>query len=467
MSLTFDTVSPIDGAVLATTGYASDKEVESALNKTVTGQKAWRESPVAERAILCQKALEYFDLNRAEIGREITLQMGRPIQYAPGEVSGLIERGRCMIEIAPSQLEDIAIEKKSGFTRFIRRDPVGAVLVLAPWNYPYLTAINTIIPALMAGNSVVLKHSGQTPLCARRFVEAFKYAGLPEGVFQSLHLNHSQSAALIKQPQINYVAFTGSVPGGAAIEAAASGRFIGVGLELGGKDPAYVRADADLEFAVENLVDGAFFNSGQSCCGIERIYVEKSLYSKFVDAYVSLTEKYVLGNPLDSATTLGPVVSASAAKQVEAQVLSASQKGARLCIEESSFKSANEGLGDCYLMPQVLVNVDHNMEFMREETFGPVVGIMSVDGDEEALQLMNDSPYGLTASLWTNDEDAAIQLGNRIETGTVFQNRCDYLDPALVWTGVKNTGRGATLSQLGYQALTQPKSFHLRTAIEK
>lgn len=465
MSATFETISPVDGKVIATTAYASDKEIEAILKQTVQGQRTWRSSSVAERAELCTKALQYFEDNRDEIGREITLQMGRPIQYAPGEVSGLLERGRYMIEIAPQQLEDIPVEEKAGFTRFIRRDPVGTVLVLAPWNYPYLTAINTIIPALMAGNSVILKHSGQTPLCAQRFAEAFKQAGLPAGVFQIVHLNHGQSASLIKQPEINYVAFTGSVPGGAAIEAAASGRFIGVGLELGGKDPAYVRADADLNFAVENLVDGAFFNSGQSCCGIERIYVQESLYSKFVDAYVALTEQYVLGNPLNEATTLGPVVSVAAAKQIQAQVDGAAQQGARLCIGESSFSSALEGLGDCYLMPQVLVDVNHDMEFMREETFGPVVGIMPVTDDDEAIRLMNDSPYGLTASLWTQDENAAISLGDRIETGTVFQNRCDYLDPALVWTGVKNTGRGATLSQLGYQALTQSKSFHLRTKL--
>jgi acyl-CoA reductase-like NAD-dependent aldehyde dehydrogenase len=252
------------------------------------------------------------------------------------------------------------------------------------------------------------------------------------------------------------------VAGGRAIERAAAGTFTTLGLELGGKDPAYVRADADMAHAVENLVDGAFFNSGQCCCGIERIYVHESRYDAFVKGAVDLVGRYVLGNPLEEATTLGPMAHKRFADLVRRQIQEAVAKGAKAHVDPSDF-SADTG-GTAYLAPQVLTNVDHSMSVMREESFGPVVGIVKVRDDEEAIRLMNDSPYGLTAAIWTSDADAAERIGARLETGTVFMNRCDYLDPGLVWTGVKDTGRGASLSSLGYDALTRPKSYHLRVA---
>ena len=337
------------------------------------------------------------------------------------------------------------------------------MLVIAPWNYPYLTAVNSIIPALMAGNSVILKHATQTLLVGERFAEAFRLANLPQGLFQNLVLDHGQTAAIIGSGRVQQVNFTGSVAGGRAMEAAASGHFLGLGLELGGKDPAYVRSDADLAHSVENLVDGSFFNSGQSCCGIERIYVHRSVYPEFVERFVALTRQYVLGSPLNEATTLGPVIKQSAAEFVRRQISDAVAMGARALIDPAEFPADRPG--SAYLAPQVLVDVDHGMSVMRDESFGPVVGIMAVDDDEEAIALMNDSEFGLTASIWTRDLDAAERIGDRIATGTVFMNRCDALDPALAWTGVKNTGRGATLSRVGYETLTRPKSFHLRHEI--
>jgi acyl-CoA reductase-like NAD-dependent aldehyde dehydrogenase len=336
--------------------------------------------------------------------------------------------------------------------------------VIAPWNYPYLTAVNSIIPALMAGNAVILKHATQTLLVGERFEQAFREAGLPPGLFRNLLLDHDQAARVIGSGRVHQVNFTGSVEGGRAMERAASGHFLGLGLELGGKDPAYVRADADLAFTVENLVDGSFFNSGQSCCGVERIYVARKLYSEFVERFAELTRTYVLGDPLDPATTLGPMVKASSADFVRAQIAEAIGHGARALIDASTFSA--DAIGTPYLAPQVLIDVDHSMSVMREESFGPVVGIMAVENDEQALQLMNDSAYGLTASLWTRDLEAAEDLGDAIATGTVYMNRCDYLDPALAWTGVKHTGRGATLSRVGYETLTRPKSFHLRHEIK-
>src|SRR5687767_4009688 len=365
-----------------------------------------------------------------------------------------------MAGIAPEVLQDLQVEPKSGFQRFIRREPLGVVFVVAPWNYPWLTSVNAIVPALLAGNTVVLKMAQQTPLVAERYAQAFKSAGLPDGVFHFLHVDHEQVGRIIRDARVAYVAFTGSVGGGHAVQQAASDRFIAAGLELGGKDPAYVRADAQLQPTVESLVDGAFFNSGQSCCGIERIYVHRDLYDPFVDAFVELTNKYKLGDPLDPDTTLGPMVRTDAADNVRRQIAEAVGIGAKTLIDPARFPASKEGTP--YVAPQVLVNVDHRMQIMSEETFGPAVGIMRVDGDDDAIRLMNDSRYGLTASVWTQDADAALKIGDAIETGTWYMNRCDYLDPALAWTGIKDSGRGCTLSKLGFDAFTRPKSFHLR-----
>jgi acyl-CoA reductase-like NAD-dependent aldehyde dehydrogenase len=312
----------------------------------------------------------------------------------------------------------------------------------------------------MAGNAVVLKPSSQTPLCAERFAEAFAAAGLPEAVFQVLHADHGEVARSIGSEHVDFVAFTGSVPAGHAVQAAASRRFIATGLELGGKDPAYVRADADLAFAVENVVDGAFFNSGQSCCGIERIYVHSALFDDFVEGAVAAVSAYRLGDPTDPETNLGPMVRTAAAEYVRGQIEDAVAAGARALVDPVGFPA--DRAGTPYLAPQVLIDVDHGMSVMRDESFGPVVGIMKVADDGEAVRLMNDSVFGLTASIWTRDAEAARALGSRVETGTVFMNRCDYLDPALAWVGVKDSGRGCTLSRVGYESLTRPKSFHLR-----
>jgi acyl-CoA reductase-like NAD-dependent aldehyde dehydrogenase len=461
MANTLTTISPIDGKPCVERPLASRAAIDAALAAARRAQAAWRRVPVAERARLIQRFVGHFEKNATAVAEEITRQMGRPIKYSPGEVRGLAERARYMAGVAEAALADLAIEPKAGFTRFIRHEPLGLVFVVAPWNYPYLTAVNAVVPAVLAGNAVILKHSHQTPLCAERFAEAFAAAGLPEGVFQYLHLDHADTERLIASDEVDFVAFTGSVAGGHAVQRAASERFIATGLELGGKDPAYVRADADFDHAVENLVDGAFFNSGQSCCGIERIYVHEALYDRFVDAFAALTRQYVLGNPLDPATTLGPMVRPAAAEHVRRQIAEAVKRGARALVDPALF--AQSRAGTAYLAPQVLVDVDHSMEVMSEESFGPVIGIMKVASDEEAVRLMNDSRYGLTAAVWTRDEDAAIAIGDRIATGTWFMNRCDYLDPALAWTGVKDSGRGCTLSRLGFAALTRPKSFHLRT----
>jgi len=457
---TIQCISPVDNSVYVERETASAAAIQQALETASAAQRDWKTTPIAERQAVCSKAVDAFVARKAEIAEELTWQMGRPISQAPGEVGGFEERARHMIAIAPDALADLHPAEKEGFKRYIKREPLGVVFVIAPWNFPYLTSVNAIVPAILAGNSVVLKHSAQTPLCAERLQQAFDAAGLPAGVFQHLHLNHADTEAVIRSPLTNYVAFTGSVPGGEMVERAAAGRFIGVGLELGGKDPAYVRRDANLQHAIDTVTDGAMFNSGQSCCGIERVYVDAAVYDEFVAGVTALVGNYRLGRPDDADTNLGPMVKTAAADFARGQIDEAVAAGARALIDPASFPA--DARGTPYLAPQVLVDVDHSMRVMSEETFGPVMGIMRVSGDEEAIQLMNDSEFGLTAAIFTQDEAAAIAIGDQVQTGTWFMNRCDYLDPALAWTGVKNSGRGCTLSTVGFESLTRPKSYHLK-----
>jgi acyl-CoA reductase-like NAD-dependent aldehyde dehydrogenase len=455
------TVSPVDGSVYVERALAGDAHIEAALSKAVEAQRAWKRVPIAERAEVCKSMAAWCVEHADALGEELTHQMGRPIAHSALEITrGFVERVSYMADIAESALAEIAIEPKENFRRFIRREPLGVVFAVAPWNYPWLTSVNAVVPAILAGNAVVLKMAQQTPLVAERYAESFKAAGLPGGVFQFLHLDHAQVDRVIRDERIGFVAFTGSVGGGHAVQRAAGARFIATGLELGGKDPAYVRPDAALDATVENLVDGAFFNAGQSCCAVERIYVHRDLFDRFVEGFVALAREYRLGDPLDRATTLGPMVRTEAAESVRDQVREAVLAGAKALIDGKSFPESRDGTP--YLAPQVLIDVDHSMRIMSEETFGPAVGIMRVKDDEEAIALMNDSLYGLTASVWTADADAALRIGERVDTGTWYMNRCDYLDPALAWTGVKDSGRACTLSRLGLEAFTRPKSFHLR-----
>ena len=457
------TVSPIDGSVYVERKLATRPEIAKAVEAARKAQAAWKHLPVAERGKILGTAVDWFVANKDQIAEELTRQIGRPIAQSPGELRGFEERARYMIEVAPDALADVDAGPKAGFTRFIRREPVGVVFIVASWNYLYLTSVNGVMPALMAGNAVILKHSAQTPLWSERFAAAFKAAGLPKGLFQHLHMSHDDTLRLIGSDGIDYVNFTGSVAAGHAIVQAAADRFIGLGLELGGCDPAYVRADANLPHAIENLVDGAMFNSGQSCCGIQRVYVHQDVYKPFLDGFVDLTNQYRLGNPLDANTNLGPVVRAGAADEIRKQIAKAARQGAKPLIDPRRF--AADKKDTAYVAPQVF-RVDTNKNsVMQEECFGPVAGIMKVRNDEEAIRHMNDSAFGLTAAIWTADEKAALAIGDRIDTGTWYMNRCDYLDPALGWTGIKDSGRGCTLSRVGYEYLTRPKSFHLRTAI--
>jgi len=334
---TLQTVSPVDGRIYVERPLESADGIHRSLDAAVRAQTPWDALPLSSRCQLLSRAVDVFCSKAAEIAPEITWQMGRPIRHAPGEIRGFEERARYMLGVAAAALAPVEPGEKSGFKRQIKRVPLGVVAVVAPWNYPYLTAVNAVLPALIAGNAVILKHSHQTPLCAERFLEAFAAAGLPAGVFQYLHLSHADTARLMADPRVASVCFTGSVAGGKAVIDATSAGFATAGLELGGKDPALVRADANIAHAIETLTDGAFFNAGQSCCGIKRIYVAAPRYDEFVSGVVELTKQYRLGSPLDPETTLGPMVRTAAADAVRAQVRDAVARGASQLIDETLF----------------------------------------------------------------------------------------------------------------------------------
>ncbi|SEO17947.1 Acyl-CoA reductase [Pseudorhodobacter antarcticus] len=455
--MTIKCISPIDGSVYAERETLTRTQADTAVARAKSAQAAWALRPLADRIALVQAGVAAVGAMNDDIVPELAHQMGRPVRYG-GEFGGFNERATYMAKIAEDALAPIVVEDSDKFRRVIKRVPHGLVLVVAPWNYPYMTAINTVAPALIAGNAVMLKHASQTPLVGERMAAAFHSAGVPTDVFQNVFLDHATTSDLIADRAFGFVNFTGSVGGGKAMEVAAAGTFTGIGLELGGKDPGYVMDDANLDAAVDTLIDGAMFNSGQCCCGIERIYVHESLFYQFVEKAVAIVNGYKLGNPLDTETTIGPMAHVRFADEVRAQTAEAIAMGAKAHIDPALFPDD----GGAYLMPQILTNVTHDMRVMRDESFGPVVGIMSVKNDAEAIRLINDSNFGLTASIWTQDTARAEAIADQLETGTVFMNRADYLDPGLCWTGCKDTGRGGGLSVIGFHNLTRPKSYHMK-----
>lgn len=450
-------VNPATEEVFRTVEMTSEAELGAILERMRAAQHRWREVPVSERVEICRGFVAAFRSMQEAVALDITRQMGKPLAQARREVDTMLDRAETMLRLATSGLEDEILDPKPGLRRFIRREPLGIVLDIPAWNYPLLIAVNVILPALLAGNAVLIKHARLTPLCGDAFVDAFRQTGLPRDLIASVHVDHDTVTRLIARRAVDFISFTGSVEGGREVYREASAQLLDMGLELGGKDPALVCEDASFDFAVANLVDGAFYNAGQSCCAVERIYVARPLFDRFVEAYVAEVRKYTVGDPENPATGIGPLAQRKALNFLEQQVDEAVQRGAKLLT--GGKRAPGRGY---YFEPAVLVNVDHSMSLMTEESFGPVIGIMPVDSEDEGIQLMNDSPYGLTASIWTEDAERGESLAARTAAGTIYINRCDYLDPELAWVGIKDSGHGCTLSRLGFHYLTRPKSFYIR-----
>jgi acyl-CoA reductase-like NAD-dependent aldehyde dehydrogenase len=456
--MSWKVINPADESVFCTVRPTSDAELEDVVERMRVAQREWRDSSMAERVAACREFVDAFRAMKETVALDLTRQMGKPLVQARREVDTMLDRAETMIRLAPAALQDEMLEPRDRFRRFIRHEPLGIVLDIPAWNYPLLIAVNVVVPAILAGNAVLLKHARLTPRCGDAFAEAFGRTSLPKDLIASIHVGHETVKRLIETRAVDFISFTGSVEGGREVYREASAKLLDMGLELGGKDPALVCEDANFQFAVENLVDGAFYNTGQSCCAVERIYVMRPLFDRFVEAYVAEVEKYKVGNPEDEATTIGPLAQAKAVEYMEFQVRDAVGKGAKVLT--GGCRLPGPGF---YYRPTVLTGVDHGMSVMMEESFGPVIGIMPVDREEDAVGLMNDSPYGLTASIWTEDAARGEALAGRTNAGTVYVNRCDYLDPELAWVGIKDSGHGCTLSHLGFRYLTRPKSFHLRT----
>lgn len=451
-------VNPATEETFRSLPMTSEAELGAILERLRTAQRKWRDLPIAERVEICRGFVDAFRSARENVALDITRQMGKPLSQARREVDTMLDRADTMLRLAPAALEDEILEPRPGFARFIRHEPLGIILDIPAWNYPLLIAVNVVIPALLAGNAVLIKHARLTPLCGDAFIDAFRQTSLPADLVASVHVSHDTVTSLIASRAVDFISFTGSVEGGREVYRQASAQLLDMGLELGGKDPALVCEDANFDFTVPNLVDGAFYNAGQSCCAVERIYVARPLYAKFVDAFVAEVRKYVVGDPEDPATGIGPLAQPKALDFLKHQVDQAVQQGAKLLT--GGKRAPKRGY---YFEPAVLVDVDHRMSLMTEESFGPVIGIMPVDSEDDGIRLMNDSPYGLTASIWTEDAERGQALATRIAAGTVYVNRCDYLDPELAWVGIKDSGHGCTLSRLGFHYLTRPKSFNIRT----
>ncbi|KAI9099367.1 Aldehyde/histidinol dehydrogenase [Phlyctochytrium arcticum] len=457
-------ISPIDYSspkAVQTVSLLSPSNASAALDRAHQAHLSWKSRSLDERITVIRKLVEEVVKDADDIARELVDSLARPVQHSKHELNGFKARADYLLSVAPDALADTPVEPPvPGFRKFMRKEPVGVCLVIAAWNYPYLIAVNSVVPALVAGNAVLLKHAPQTFLIAERLAKAAKLGGVPDGLFQAVPMSHATTSHILQNPLVSLVTFTGSVAGGRAIAAQTASRFIPLNLELGGKDPAYVREDADLDHAAENIVEGVCYNAGQSCCAVERIYVHEKVYDGFVAKATKFLQDWKLGKPTDAATTVGPVVSLASGKRIAAHISAALALGAKGFLPNGG--DPPSGLPENYISPNIFVNVPPSADLATQETFGPVAVLYKVSSDEEAIRLMNDSEFGLSASIWTRDVGAGLKVCEKVEAGTVFVNRCDFLDPGLAWTGWKDSGRGVSLSKFGYDYLTKLKSFHLR-----
>jgi acyl-CoA reductase-like NAD-dependent aldehyde dehydrogenase len=438
--------------------YDAAATVEGKLHCVREAQPKWALTPVSERVSALRAALQYFETNREAIAADITASMRKPLAQSRNELNGFFTRAEFLLNAAESTLAPESLPEADGLLRRIEHVPLGVVFIISAWNYPLMISLNGVLAALLAGNTVLLKHASLTAKIGDHFENAFGNIDVHPGLLRHAFADHLKAGELIQQRQVDHVVFTGSVEGGRTISSHCGGAMLDCHLELGGKDAAYVASDADPVAAAESVVDGCMYNAGQSCCGIERVYVHADVYDAFLEHAKKLIAAYQLGDPTDADTTMGPLADPGAADTMEDQVDQALAAGAEIaCGGQRTIID-----GATFFSPTLVLNPTADMAIMREENFGPIMPVMKVHDDAEALAHINDCDFGLTAALFTSSVERAERLAAQIEAGTVYMNRCDYLDPALPWTGYKLSGRGSGLSRYAFYELTKRKSIHFK-----
>jgi acyl-CoA reductase-like NAD-dependent aldehyde dehydrogenase len=450
--------NPASGELLAELPADDAAGVADKARRARAAQPAWAAVPIAERKQCVQRFRDALGEQVERLATTLTAEVGKPIRQSRNEVNGLVGRIDFFLAQAERSIATETVFAETDMTERISHEPLGVVGNISAWNYPYFVGGNVFVPALLTGNAVLYKPSEFASLTGTHIARLWHEAGVPEDVFVPLFGAGEVGAALLAQ-RIDGLFFTGSHATGTRIAQALSSRLVKLQLELGGKDPSYVCDDAAVRTAAESVADGAMYNSGQSCCSVERVYVHERIHDQFVDAVVETVRGMRIGDPMDEATYIGPITRAPQVALLEAQVADARAKGARLLVGGRRIEQAGH-----WFEPTVFSHVDHSMALMREESFGPIVGIQKVSGDEEAVALMNDTRYGLTAGVYTPDERRAKALLSRVHAGSVYWNCCDRVSPRLPWSGVGDSGLGLTLSTYGIQTFTRPKAWHLRRA---
>ena len=451
--------NPATGKRIGTVACDDAASVRAKFRAARAAQPEWAALPLKRRLDILARFRAAIVTHTEELARTLTEEMGKPITQARNELKGLIPRLDFFLTETPRALrpETVLSDRAAGLVEAIHWEPLGIVANISAWNYPYFVGSNVFVPALLAGNAVLYKPSEFATRTGLHIARLLHESGVPNAVFVPLVGAREVGAALLRQA-IDGVFFTGSVATGKRIARAVAGRMIKVQLELGGKDPVYVCADVDVATTAAAVADGAFYNTGQSCCSVERVYVQEAIFKDFITAFVRTVKSFRIGDPLDEQTYIGPLARTAQLEVLAAQVADAKRKGARVLVGGSPLRRRGN-----YFAPTVLVDVNHDMAVMREESFGPIIGVMPVRDDAQAVALMNDTHYGLTAAVYTRDEARAKSLLARVNAGSAYWNCCDRVSPRLPWLGVKDSGQGLTLSRHGIQAFTRPKAWHLRS----
>jgi acyl-CoA reductase-like NAD-dependent aldehyde dehydrogenase len=453
-------VNPATGAVLAEVAADNLKSVRAKYELARAAQPKWAAVPIRKRLAILAKFRELLIGRQDTLAHTLTSEVGKPIRQSRNELNGLASRIDFFVAETERALRDerVFTDAKNHLEERIAHVPLGVIANISAWNYPYFVGGNVFVPALAAGNAVLYKPSEFATLTGQHIADLLHEAGVPRNVFVTVIGDGATGAALLRQP-VDGVFFTGSYGTGAKIAASTGRRMIKTQLELGGKDPIYICEDVDIKAAAAAVADGAFYNTGQSCCSVERIYVHEAIYDAFVAAFVAEVKSFKIGDPLDETTYIGAITRKPQLSVIKAQVADAKKKGAKLLLGGHMLK----GKGN-WFAPTVLADVDHSMSVMREESFGPIIGLQAVADDEAAVDLMNDTEYGLTAGVYTTSERRAKRILSKVDSGSVYWNCCDRVSPRLPWSGVKHSGIGLTLSTYGIQTFTRPKAWHLRSA---